>query len=145
MIHGYERSTVVSADKFLRSEAGVWRFGWTLHRGKSWDSENHPSLRLIQKYVWDWSYVKHLYKHRLCPFIQFGCWWLRELPPGKGLLPGSFHSERTKIHPDLATRPWHYRLLVHKKLLSLFVWVYRQWIWLILYHIVMITTGKEKI
>lgn len=42
-------------------------------------------------------------------------------------------------------RPWHYRLLVHKKLLSLFVWVYRQWIWLVLYHIVMITTGKEKI
>ncbi len=58
-------------------------------------------LSLIEKYVWDWPYVKHLYKHTLCPFTRLGCRWLRELPPGKGLLPVSFHSEGTKILPDL--------------------------------------------
>lgn len=38
----------------------------------------------------------------LCPLICLGCQWLAELPPGKGLLPVSFHSEGTKIHPDWA-------------------------------------------
>lgn len=40
--------------------------------------------------------------NRLCLFICLGCRWLTELPPGKGLFPLSFHSEGTKIHPDLA-------------------------------------------
>lgn len=37
----------------------------------------------------------------LCPLICLGCQWLRELPPGKGLLPVSFHSVGTKTHSDL--------------------------------------------
>lgn len=36
-------------------------------------------------------------------FIHLGCRSLGELPPGKGLLPVSFQSEGTIIHPDLAT------------------------------------------
>lgn len=104
IMRGHRRSTVVPADEFLRSEAGVWRprnLTGPFRGEKSCDSENRPSLSLIEKYVWDWPYVKHLYKHTLCPFIRLGCRWLRELPPGKGLLPVSFHSEGTKTHPDL--------------------------------------------
>lgn len=50
--------------------------------------------------------------NRLCLFIRLGCQWLTELPPGKGLLPVSFHSEGTKIHPDLAMEAVTFQMVI---------------------------------
>lgn len=57
-----------------------------------------------QEYVWDRCYVKHLCKHRLCPFMHIGCRSVSASPLGKSLLPVSFHSEEIITHPDLAMK-----------------------------------------
>lgn len=75
------------ADEFLRIEARVLGSDGTIQsrekkeKKKKHDSENPPSLSLIQKYVWAWLYVKHLYKYRLCPFIHivWSCLWEESL------------------------------------------------------------------
>lgn len=110
-------STVVPADEFLSSESGVWRprtLTGPFREEKICDSENHLSLSLIQKYVWVWSYVKHLYKHTLLLYVL-------AVGGSESCLRGrvSFQSVSTQREQKYILtwlwRPWHLRRCVCKR------------------------------